>query len=149
VTKKDIGSFFENKVKEAGAVFKSKNDGFFYRFQDTKAARNITASAPADFLLGVGGEAVLLECKASEIHYSLSECLAGAIREGQLGYAHEWEMSGNVSWYLFYSDLTGEVHAWEGWRVIKARHQGKKLEGRPVYEFGLSELSEHLPRLFE
>ena len=143
-----IGYWFEDKTRAALDKLRASDEVFYHRWPDSHAAGRFLPTAPADFLVGCNGRALLLECKASVKAVSLRGCLASMVDDDQVGSHRLWHLAGLDSWFLFYSERLGQVEMWQGWRVVKARHGGIALTGQVDFEFGLDEMVEFLPELF-
>jgi hypothetical protein len=140
----DIGYWFEGKVKDACAALQRDCGLFYHRFQDSKAAGNFTAGAPADFLLAFTGKVILVECKASRVQETLRSCLSAMVDDGQAGSMHRWIANWNEGFFLFYSDVLGQVEVWPADQVIAARNKGKPLPSAAETVFGVDELTDSL-----
>ena len=137
----DVGYELEGKVRTALDCLRMRTGLFYYRFTDTKAAGNFVPGTPSDFIISYEeGTPLLLECKASEKHASLVECL-GMIDADQLAYHKWWMRSMNGAWFLFYSDLIGQCELWDSSLIVRRVHEKIKADVMvPEYEFGLDEL---------
>lgn len=138
--KVDIGKWWEKRIKEALKSLERHHGVFHHRMKDSHAAGRIVGTSPADFLVAYNGHAQLWEAKASEVHPSLRSCLASMVSDTQVGYHQLWTNNKCLSFFLFYSDSTGEVEVWEGHVVVAARKAGRPLPKRPRRSLALREL---------
>ena len=108
----------------------------WHRFVDSKAAGNVVARQPADFLACYIGKTVLIEAKFSEAHESLRSCLAGAVKPHQLASARIWTRAGAKYIVLFHSKLSGISEVWDGLYLSECKSKGVKLslDQRRVYD---------------
>ena len=145
---KQLGPWFQNQVRQACEENRRRNGMFYHRLQDTTAAGNYLPNQPADFLVAFSGRAYLVECKASEIFVSLSECVAGMVKFDQSAY-HQWWADCNLpSVFLFYSEPLGYVEAWVGEQVAEARRKNRPL-GKTAAGCPIELLDENLKLLLE
>lgn len=99
----------------------------WHRLVDTKAAGNIVARQPSDFIACMGGKATLIEAKFSEAHDSLRSCFSDAVKAHQLASARIWTRAGADYIILFYSSLSGITEVWSGLYAAECRSRGKRL----------------------
>ena len=102
---------------------------FVHRFSDTRAAGNMIAAQPADFLiLSQQGRATFLEAKFSAGHDSLRSCFSGSVSAQQLASARLVERANRTYLFLFYSQPAQLFELWPGGYCTECRAQGKRLE---------------------
>ena len=147
---KDIGKWFEGKLRSALVQLQADHGLFFHRIKDSHSAGRIVGNAPADFLVAIASQAQLWEAKASEIHPSLRSCLSSMVDNDQVGWHKLWNMNGCASYFIFYSDLIDMVEVWKGQDVCKARVEGVPLEKNGyLFTTTLGQLNPRLLELFK
>jgi len=99
----------------------------WHRLVDTKAAGNIVARQPSDFIACMGGKATLIEAKFSEAHDSLRSCFSNAVKSHQLASARIWTRAGARYVVLFHSSLSGITECWDGLYLAECKSRGAKL----------------------
>lgn len=124
---KNIGKWFEEQMHRKLNALQVNHGLYYHRLKDSHSARRLVGNAPADWLVAFRGQAQLWEAKASESHPSLRACLASMVGDGQVGHHTLWHHNGCASWFIFYSDLTGEIEVWNGETVVYARSEGVPL----------------------
>lgn len=101
---------------------------FFHRFSDSRAAGNLIADQPADFLLlSKGHGATFLEAKFSEVHDSLRSCFSGAVTASQLASARLAHRAGQRYLILFHSSCAHRFELWPGDYCAGQRGLGQPL----------------------
>jgi hypothetical protein len=108
----------------------------WHRLVDSKAAGNVVARQPSDFLACYIGKTVLIEAKFSEAHESLRSCLAGAVKPHQLASARIWTRARARYVVLFHSKLSGITEVWDGLYLAECKSKGVKLslDQRRIYD---------------
>ena len=122
-----LGSWFEGHVQEELAYFQECKPLMFHRFPDSKAAGNLIAVQPSDYLVGTPLDAFLLECKASKTHESLKGCLASNVTKEQAVKHFLWHRCKHSSLFVFISVKTGMVEMWNGQYVAEHRRKGLRM----------------------
>lgn len=138
---KNTGKSFERAVQEAFTAWCAENQGFFYRFQDSYAARNLLVAQPGDFFWLIPGNAILIECKSTVSDKSLQEMVKSS--PNQLAKHKLWARAGHPSVFLHY-DMK-EVKAYDGRAVANS------IKSQPVWAGSIKQLREgvdHLKRVF-
>lgn len=93
------------------------------------AGSTFVGGAEGDFSLVMKSETkgqpynVLIECKASSIHESLSQCFRSIIDKDQLAKARIHERAGGVAIYMFHSVRTGMIEIWPCQPIASIFHQ--------------------------
>ena len=102
---------------------------FFHRFADSRAAGNLIADQPSDFLVAAKGQGMtLLEAKFSEVHDTLRSCFSGAVTANQLASARLAHRAGQRYLILFYSSCAGQFELWPGDYCAGQRSLGQPLK---------------------
>jgi hypothetical protein len=102
---------------------------FFHRFPDSRAAGNLIADQPSDFLVASKGHGLtLLEAKFSEVHDTLRSCFAGAVSAGQLASARLAYRAGQRYLILFHSSCAKRFELWPGDYCAGQRGLGQALK---------------------
>lgn len=65
-TSQQIGKDFEKTLEGVFSSMRDKYGFMFHKFVDTKAAGNVVASQPADYLIGTPGQLSFMEAKSSD-----------------------------------------------------------------------------------
>lgn len=119
----------EEKIQEHCKARMARHAVFYHRFSDTRAAGNIIAAQPSDFLvLPQMGRTTFLEAKFSEVHESLRSCFADAVDVQQLASARLVVRAHREYLILFYSGVSQRTELWPGIYCAECRAQGKRLE---------------------
>lgn len=143
----NVGKMFEEKVKDALKGLWEECGMFSYRIQDSHSAGRQTGNAPADFLIGYEGVAMLLECKASEKYASMVDAKLSSIMDsGQAAYHQSWNNNGLKSVFLFYSDSIGSVEVYDGKEVATTFQLGGKVS--PLHSDSIYNLKHLIRGLF-
>jgi hypothetical protein len=106
---------------------------FFHRFPDSRAAGNLIAEQPSDFLICSKGQgATFLEAKFSEVHDTLRASFSGSVTAGQLASARLVHRAGQRYLILFHSSCANRFELWPGDYCAGQRSLGQplKLENR-------------------
>lgn len=141
--KNDIGSWFEDELKQVFERSSRERRAFWHRFPDSKAARTLIGPQPSDFLFRQpNGESWFVEAKSSEVSKSLSQCFS-TIRTTQISYAREWGYVGGPSAFVFFSDLSPNVEVWLGEQIVRHNTGEEKLK-TPAFEFPYEQLYDRL-----
>ena len=131
MAKKDIGTRFQDDTQDALKALRKTGLLRFIRLYDTKSARmKYLPPQAGDFIVSARSRGHLLECKASEVHASLAECVSSHVQPHQAAEARLWARSGNPSWFLFYSQPEQKLEVWEGLRIGEA-YAGLAKPGEP------------------
>lgn len=125
---KDIGKWFEEQCEPHLKKLCSRRGRMFYPFPDSRGSRGTVSAQPGEYMLLIGGKAVLLELKATKKHKTFRSCMAAMVRDSQYGWHKKWHLSGNPSYFIFYSDITKDIQVWNGKDIVKARSDKKPLE---------------------
>lgn len=145
-----IGKFFEDKVMTPTLQKLEGSEKFFYhKLKDTYAAGTYLPKSPADYLVACNGQSMLMECKASVVHYSLKSCLASMVGDSQVAHHRLWQRTGNKSLFVFYSDQTANVEFWNGAYVVECRVNGSPLKEPPSAWCDKSLLGSTILSMFE
>ena len=118
---------------------------FVHRLPDSRAAGNLIADQPSDFLVASKGHGMtLLEVKFSEVHDTLRSCFSGAVSAGQLASARLAHRAGQRYLILFHSSCAKRFELWPGDYCAGQRSLGQplKLERRIVVADSLGPLLE-------
>ena len=99
----------------------------YHRFYDTKSAGNAMPAQPADFLIVMGGDPLLIEAKYSAVHDSLRSCFSNSVKGHQLASARVWNRAGARYKLLFYTKSCNQVEVWDGLYCATQRAAGKPL----------------------
>ncbi len=125
--KKDIGRWFEDQCSVPLITLCTKRGRMFYKFPDTRSSRGLIPAQPGEFMILIGGKAILIECKASAKHKTFRSCMSGMVRDSQYGWHKRWQLSGNPSVFLFYSEVVNAIEVWDGETILLARKNKKPL----------------------
>lgn len=121
-----LGKEFEKELKDVFKEIEKNFPFFWHQFPDSKTAGKFIAAQPSDFLLSAGGQASLVEAKASVEIPTLADCSKSHIRPAQLGMCTRWHRSGQTYYFIFYCQLDNRVEIWDGRRVVEAISKGVK-----------------------
>lgn len=126
----------EKAVQDELVLAQQCNPVAWHRLTDTKAAGNIVARQPSDFIACHLGNTVLIEAKFSEAHDSLRGCFSNAVKSHQLASARIWTRAKARYIVLFHSSLSGITEVWEGLYAAECRAKGAKLslDERRLYD---------------
>jgi len=137
---KNDGKLLEKKLQETLKQYTEKIPSFYYRFYDTKSARNFIPSQPGDFFLLIPGGCILLECKSSNIGNSL---ITLAHKNKQQIAKHKlWLRSGNPALYVYLDLNTREVQ----WHISQ---QVINKEDKPICTAPLFDLFTALKQIIK
>lgn len=123
-----LGAWFEDELKP---IFKNMQEHmglYYHRFIDSKAAGNLVADQPADFMLKTKKGAFLIEVKASRRHKSLIGGLSSLMRKEQAVHLRMWDRADGDSLVIFINVPSGHVEIWEGYYVGLHRSKGQRLK---------------------
>ena len=120
---------FEAQVYAHGQSLMRHYGVFIHRFSDSRAAGNLVAQQPADFLvLGHTGRPTLLELKFSEAHESLRQCFSAMVKPHQLASARLVSRARGEYQVLFYSKPAQQLEMWDGLYLAECKAAGQVLE---------------------
>ena len=122
-----IGKWLEDKVKEAMDYLKKEYPCNYYRFPDSKAARNYLPKQPGDHLFLADGFAVLVEEKCSETHDSLRGGFSSLWKKSQAAEHRKWHRAECPSWVIFCNYNSEDVEIWDGEYIAMARSKGDRI----------------------
>lgn len=125
---KDIGGWFEQECEKYLKPLCSKRGKMFYKFPDSKSSRGLVTAQPGEFMLLFENGAALIECKASKKHSSFRSCMSSMVRDSQYGWHKRWYLSGNPSFFVFYSEKAEIIEIWDGRDIVEARSNSKPLK---------------------
>lgn len=118
---KNNGVYLERKLSESLAAWCRENKGFFYRFYDAKAARNLFPNQPGDFFWLIPGQAILLECKSTQT----GENLIDLLEQKQVAKHRLWLRAGHSTLFLYYNHLQDTFAFYWGEQVVTAFYGGR------------------------
>lgn len=111
--KQNDGTYLQDELAKALKAYCEYNEGYFYRFYDTRSARvNYLPAQPGDYLLNVPGISILIECKSTTVGASVVKMAwNNKITKNQMAKHRLWHRSGHPSLYLW-GDLTNKTFEW-------------------------------------
>lgn len=116
-----IGEDFEQEVQTVLNLLVKRHRCAFARLYDTKSAGNLMPSQPADFVMEQEGVHVLLECKSSEKHQTMTrKFVTDNVGDSQAAGMRVWMRAGSNAFYLFKNVVGGVVELWPAEEVIHA-----------------------------
>lgn len=123
----DVGKWLEDKTKEALDQIQANSMAMYYRFPDTKAARNPLPTQPGDHLLMIEGKPILIEEKCSEKHDSFRSGMSSLWKKKQAAYHRKWHRAGGTSWIIFCNYYSELVEIWDAQHLVHLRAMGKRI----------------------
>ncbi len=120
-TPQQVGKDFEEATRLVMKALTLKIPCMFHRLYDTHSAGAFLPEQPADFLFMHRGKLVLIECKSSAKHSSLSSGLSSLMEKEKAPLIRMWLRAGAKCLFLFLDQTTGDVEFWNGADVIEAR----------------------------
>ncbi len=126
--KEDIGKWFEKQLKPHFVKFGLHKERMFYSFPDSFGSRGLIPPQPGEYMLLFPKGAALIELKASKKYKTFRSCMASMVRDSQYGWHKKWHLSGNISVFIFYSDVEKTIEVWNGEFIVKCRSEKKSLE---------------------
>jgi hypothetical protein len=118
----------ETEIEDHLKAYQRLHPIFYHRFPDSRAAGNLIADQPSDFLVADKRGMILLEAKFSEVHDSLRSSFSGAVSPGQIASARLAHRAGQRYLFLFYSSSSGFFELWPGDYCSDRRSLGRPLE---------------------
>jgi hypothetical protein len=110
------GKLLEKKLSVALKQHCSQYSAWYYRFPDTRAARNLISEQPGDFMFLCGAGATLIECKSTDNGSAFKDLLD----KRQIGKHRLWNRAGQPSLFMYGDDLDESVVIYHGSEVIRA-----------------------------
>ncbi|RKX64030.1 MAG: hypothetical protein DRP42_07055 [Tenericutes bacterium] len=124
-----LGAWWEEALKSHFDYIKATRPFYWHRFPDSKAAGNLIAEQPADFIVASPPSgAMLVEAKASAAHDSLRSCLSKNVSTGQALHHRMWARAGQESMFIFIGVSKPVVEIWNGKYVADCRASGARLK---------------------
>lgn len=131
------GKLLENKLSVALKEHCCRYPSWYYRFPDTRAARNIIAEQPGDFMFLTGTRATLIECKSTEQETPFPNLLD----KRQIGKHRLWLRAGQPSVFVYGDDWLERAQIFDGESVVEAWDDGRMNDLAPVSEWDYSALA--------
>lgn len=121
---KNDGTKLESKVQDALKAYCANHLALWYRFPDSKAARNLIVNQPGDFMMTLPGAAILIECKSTWDGATFWSLLDAT----QLAKHRLWMRAGHPTTFFYANLRKGEVVLYRGDAVVDVAVHGATRE---------------------
>jgi hypothetical protein len=142
--KRNTGKKSETIVQDALELLERQYPSTFIRLYDSTSAGvgsggNFIPAQPGDFVSLLDTYIILIECKSSKVHLSLSETtLRNVFSDNQISGSRRWLRAGALSFCVFHSLPGNVMEIWDMQDVNKAYRappRQRKLTVKPLATF--------------
>jgi hypothetical protein len=141
--KKNDGAQLQATLQDALKAYCRYHPAFFFRFYDTKSARNLLPAQPGDFFLLTPSTCFLIECKSTVIGEPiLSLAYHGEVGKRQVAEHKLWQRAGHRSLYLYHDGAAKRYEWHDGANIIKRI-------SRPLWAGNKQQLQDSIAGLLE